>query len=81
MTAFFVALGNEDCDDKPHEDFYFTIGKSIYAVTIGNLDLGYITNGCIGGPIGKRSFDYCFQKYKLINQWIKVGFLVPCNDL
>ena len=64
-----------DNEDKPPEDFSFTVGKSVCAITIGNLELGHIINGFIGDLIEKSPFDYCFQKHKLINMWIKVGFL------
>ena len=68
------AVAAPDNEDKP-EDFIFGIDKSVCSVNIGDLDLVHITNGFIGDPIEQRPFDYCFQMHKLINQWIKVGFL------
>jgi hypothetical protein len=62
-------------NDDAVDDFNFNVGSSVCSVNVGNLDLGHIVNGFVGDPIEKRPFDYCFQKHKLINQWIKVGFL------
>ena len=39
------------------------------------MDLAAITNGFPGGPIEKRLFDFFFQRYKIVNWWIKVGFI------
>ena len=68
-------------DDEDHEDpvkaddFAFSVGRSVCAVNLGNRDLGHITNGFSGDDIEDRPFGYCFQMAKLVNQWIKVGFL------
>ena len=70
--SIVVTFGNAD---KHPGGFTFSINKSVYTVNIGNLDVGHITNGFICNPIEKRLFDFCFQTYTLINQWIKSGLL------
>ena len=62
-------------NDGNEEGFIFNIGSGVCAVNIGNLDLAHIVNRSIGNPLKDCPFGYCFQKQKLINQWIKVGFL------
>ena len=69
--------GNPDESDAESDDeeVPLIIGNSVCSVTVGNRDLGNIVNGFPGEPIEKRPFDWIFQKHKILNFWIAVGFL------
>jgi hypothetical protein len=48
---------------------------SVCSVTLNCYDLAAIVNGFPHDPIEKRPFDFVFQKEKIFQTWVKVGFL------